>query len=105
MALLQKLRGVFRRHVSQPVARVVAIINPMLRGWVTYFRVGNSTRCFGFVRQWVEQKVRRHLMRSKGRTGFGWKRWNSTWLYTTLGLFNDYRVVYYTPRAKAFPAR
>ena len=104
-ALLQKLRGVFRRHVSQPVARVVAIINPMLRGWVTYFRVGNSTRCFGFVRQWVEQKVRRHLTRSKGRTGFGWKRWNSTWLYTTLGLFNDYRVVYYTPRAKAFPAR
>ena len=104
-ALLQKLRGVFRRHVSRPVARVVAIINPMLRGWVTYFRVGNSTRCFGFVRQWVEQKVHRHLMRSKGRTGFGWKRWNRTWLYTTLGLFNDYRVVYYTPRAKAFPAR
>ncbi len=44
-------------------------------------------------------------MRSKGRTGFGWKRWSSKWLYTTLGLFNDYRVVYYAPRAKTLSAR
>jgi RNA-directed DNA polymerase len=36
--------------------------------------------------------VRRHLMRARGYRGFGWKRWSTAWLYTTIGLFNDYRV-------------
>lgn len=104
-ALLGELREVFRRNVSQPVARVVAKINPILRGWVTYFRVGNSTRCFGFVRRWVEHKVRRHLMRSQGRKGFGWKRWSSKWLYERLGLFDDYRVLYYKATRESAPSR
>ena len=47
-------------------------INPILRGWVNYFAVGHSSRCFGFVRDWVEKKIRRHLMRARGRQGFGW---------------------------------
>jgi RNA-directed DNA polymerase len=104
-ALLGKLKKVFRRHVSQPVNRIVSIINPILRGWVHYFRVGHSRRCFDFVRLWVEQKVRRHMMRNQKRKGIGWKRWSSSWLQKALGLFNDYRVVYYQPRAKALPAR
>ena len=32
-ALLRKLQEVFRRSPSQPRERVVALINPMLRGW------------------------------------------------------------------------
>jgi len=90
--LLGKLREVFRRHRSQPAARIVAQINPILRGWVRYFAIGQSDRCFGFVRSWVEKKLRRHLMRSRQRSGFGWKRWPSTWLHTQLGLFDDYRL-------------
>ena len=104
-ALLRELKDIFRRHVSQPVNRVIRIINPILRGWVNYFRVGNSTRSFDYVRRWVEQKVRRHMMRNKKRKGFGWKRWSSQWLYSTLGLFNEYRVVYYQPPSKALPDR
>ena len=74
------------------MGRVIAVINPILRGWVNYFRIGNAARCFAFVKNWVEKKVRRHLMRARGRRGFGWKRWSRAWLYMTLGLFNDYRV-------------
>ena len=92
-ALLTKLREVFRRYVSQPVDRVIELINPILRGWVNYFAVGHSSRCFSLVKDWVEKKIRRHLMRARKRTGFGWKRWSSEWLYGTLGVFNDYRVV------------
>src|SRR5271169_2112193 len=33
-ALQRKLKDVFRRHQSQPVDRVVQLINPILRGWV-----------------------------------------------------------------------
>jgi RNA-directed DNA polymerase len=91
-ALLQKLKEIFRRYVSQPVGRVIELINPILRGWVHYFAVGDSSRCFSYIKLWVEKKVRRHLMRARKRTGFGWKRWSTSWLYNTLGLFNEYRV-------------
>jgi RNA-directed DNA polymerase len=92
-ALLRKLKEIFRRYVSQPVGRVIELINPILRGWVHYFAVGHSSRCFSYIKLWVEKRVRRHLMRARERKGFGWKRWSTQWLYNTLGLFNDYRVV------------
>ena len=94
-ALLRKLKDVFRRHLSQPVDRVIFLINPILRGWVNYFRIGNSSRCFGYVKDWVEKKIRCHLMRSRKRRGFGWYRWSRAWFYKTLGLFNDYGVRHY----------
>jgi len=94
-ALLRKLKEVFRGYNSQPVDRVVFLINPILRGWVNYFRIGHSSRCFGYVKDWVEKKTRRHLMRARKLRGFGWTRWSRVWLYETLGLYSDYRVRYY----------
>jgi RNA-directed DNA polymerase len=91
-ALLRKLKAIFQRCVSQPVKRVIEEINPILRGWVTYFRVGDSSRCFSFIKRWVEKKIRRHLMRAMKRKGLGWKRWSTKWLHTNLGLHNDYRL-------------
>jgi RNA-directed DNA polymerase len=102
IALLRKLKDVFRRFDSQPIGRVVQFINPIVRGWVNYFAIGDASRCFGFIKDWVEKKVRRHLMRARNRHGFGWKRWSRRWLYDELGLFNDYRVRRSTP--KALPA-
>jgi len=102
-ALLRKLKDIFRRYESQPVDRVVDLINPILRGWMRYFAVGDSSRCFGFIKDWVEKKVRRHLMRARNRKGFGWKRWSRRWLYDSLRLFNNYRVS--RPQPKALPAR
>jgi RNA-directed DNA polymerase len=94
-ALLRELKEVFRRHQSQPVDRVIYLINPILRGWVNYFRVGHSSECFGYIKDWVLKKIRRHLMRARKRRGFGWNRWSRAWFYETLGLFNDYGVRYY----------
>ena len=104
-ALLRKLKDVFRRFRSQPVERMIEIINPILRGWVNYFAMGHSSRCFSYIRDWVEKKVRRHLMRARKRKGFGWKRWSRQWLYERLGLFCDYRVRRPTPLPKALPVR
>ena len=90
--LLRKLKNIFKRHISQPISRVIYLINPILRGWVNYFRVGHSSKFFGFVKDWVQKKIRRFLMRSKRRQGFGWKRWSRDWIYENLGVYNDYHV-------------
>jgi len=91
-ALLRKLKDVFRKYQSQPINRVVQLINPILRGWVNYFAVGHSSECFSFIKDWVEKKVRRHMGRSRNRRGFGWKTWSRCWLYDELRLFSGYRV-------------
>jgi RNA-directed DNA polymerase len=101
-ALLRKLKEVFRRYRSQPVGRVIEIINPILRGWVNYFAVGHASKCFRMIQRWVELKVRRHMMQARKRRGFGWERWSTRWLYEHLGLFKAYRLKRFAP--KALPA-
>jgi RNA-directed DNA polymerase len=101
--LLRKLKGIFKRSRSQPLRGVIEQINPILRGWVNYFVIGNSSRCFSFIHLWVEKKIRRLLAKARQRQGFGWKRWSSRWLYERLGLFNEYKVRR-RPEMKASPA-
>ena len=93
--LTEEISAACKRSKSQHVGKLVAEINPVVRGWVNYFRIGNSGRCFGYVREWVEKKVRRHMMRARQKKGFGWNRWSSDWIHGQLGLFNDYVVRYY----------
>jgi RNA-directed DNA polymerase len=97
-ALLRKIKEVFRRYRSQPVARVIELINPILRGWVNYFAAGHAGRCFRYIKDWVAKKVRRHMMQARKRKGFGWRRWSKQWIYETLGLFDGYRVRYFVPK-------
>ena len=101
-ALLRRLKPIFRRFESQPTQKLVEHINPILRGWVNYFAIGNSSRCFSFVRDWVEKKIRRHLARARKRSGFGWKRWSRDLIYNEFGLHSDYRVRWIS---KTRPAR
>jgi RNA-directed DNA polymerase len=104
-ALLDKLKEIFRVSRSQPVGGVIEKINPILRGWVKYFAIGHSSRCFSYIRDWVEKKIRRHLARACQRRGFGWKRWGREWLYKTLELFSEYRVSYGQPNSAVAPVR
>ncbi|MEW6662661.1 MAG: group II intron maturase-specific domain-containing protein [Bacillota bacterium] len=89
----------FCKYRSQPVARVIEEINPKLRGFCNYFRIGQSTRCFSYIKYWVMKAVRRHLQRARGRSGFGWKRWSSVFIYGVLGLYYDYKLKRYDPTA------
>jgi Group II intron, maturase-specific domain len=89
-ALMRELKEAFRRHRSQPIGRMISLINPMLRGWVNYFAVGHSGACFGYSKDWVEKKVRRALAGAwKQRASAGS---DEPWLYNTLKLLNGYRV-------------
>jgi RNA-directed DNA polymerase len=92
--LLRKLKVIFHKHRSQPVDKVINLINPMLKGWVNYFRVGNSSKCFGYVRNWVDKKIRRHYMKARKLRGFGWNRRSIQKMYQNLNLYSDYRIRY-----------
>jgi RNA-directed DNA polymerase len=71
------------------------LINPMRRGWAAYFAVGNSSECLGFVKK---KKVTCQMGRARNRTGFGWKRWSTQWLYETLRLYNGHKVCWLLPK-------
>lgn len=99
--VIRKVRQTLRASRHLRVQQAVARVNPILRGWVNYFRVGNSSREFDTVRDAVELKVRRFAVKQRGRKGFGWKRWSSEVVYGSWGLFDDYQIRY--QRAKAAP--
>jgi RNA-directed DNA polymerase len=78
---------------------IIKKVNPILAGWVNYYRVGHSSDTFSNVRDYVEKTIRRLLerrTRKRGR-GFGWKKWSSQFLYGTLGLYWDYKIQYLQP--------
>lgn len=102
--VLKGVRDVLRRYGSvRPTREVIERINAKVRGWVAYFRRGNAAKAFSYVRFHVEKAVRRMLMRRLNKRGLGWKKWSKDYIYGRLGLFDDYRVRYYVP--KATPAR
>ncbi|MGH8676386.1 MAG: group II intron reverse transcriptase/maturase [Burkholderiales bacterium] len=90
--LLRNVRDTLRASPHLSVRDAVARVNPIVRGWVNYFRGANSSRTFDVVRNAVEKKVRRFAMKKRKRRGFGWRRWNSEIVYGTWGLFDDYQV-------------
>jgi RNA-directed DNA polymerase len=91
-AVLRKVKDTLRVSQHLRMQTAVAEVNMILRGWVNYFRVGNSSQAFNKVRYHVERKVRRFAAKKGQRKGFGWKRWSSAVVYTTWGLFGDYRL-------------
>src|ERR1035437_7368164 len=67
-AVKAKIRDIIRSGGATPVAVIVARVNAAVAGWVNYFRVGNSSRAFSEVRDYLEMKVRTLLTRRKRRT-------------------------------------
>jgi RNA-directed DNA polymerase len=93
-AIKARIRDIIARGGATPAAEVVKRINATLAGWVTYFRVGNASRAFSEVRDYVEMKVRTLLTRRTRRrkSSVGWRRWSNEYLYGVLGLYWDWKI-------------
>jgi RNA-directed DNA polymerase len=71
------------RYTTAPISpkEFVDMVNPMMMGWVNYFRHTNASQAFRGLQRFVNIRFRRYLtQRSKGR-GFGWKRFPNSKLY------------------------
>ncbi len=91
---VKKIKEEFKHHRSQPLEKITEKINPILRGWPNYFKIGNSDRCFARIKRWIEKRIRIHLMRAKQRHGFGWKRWSTKEIFKRSGIYNDFKIRY-----------
>jgi RNA-directed DNA polymerase len=106
LTIKAKIRDLIEHGGATPVKMLVANINAALKGWVAYFRVGHASRAFNEVRDYTEMKIRTLLSRRKRRrkTGAGWRRWSSTYLYETLGLYWDWKT-HPLPSAQSFACK
>lgn len=95
----ERVKAALKANWTKPFNEVINTVNAVIRGWVNYFRIGNSNRIFCKVRNDVEKKVRKFVMKRKKLKGFGWKRWSREDVYQKWGLFNDYRITYIYPKA------
>jgi len=93
-AVKAKIRDIIARGGATPATELVKQINATLAGWVNYFRVGNASRAFSEVRDYVEMKLRTLLTRRKRRrkSSVGWRRWSNEYLYEVLGLYWDWKI-------------
>ena len=79
--------------------QIIQKVNPILAGWVNFYRVGHSSKAFSNVRDYVEKSIRRLLERRTRKIGhgFGWKKWSSEFIYGVLGLYCDYKIEHLKP--------
>lgn len=69
-----------RRAPISPKA-FVDMVNPIVTGWVNYFRHTNASQACRGLQRFIHIRFRRYVtQRSKGR-GFGWKRFPNSKLY------------------------
>ncbi len=90
-SLKERVRAVLRHNRHIEVSAVVKQLNPILRGWLDYFRIGHAERVLLKLRNYVELRVRRFAAKQRKRQGFGWKRWSREVVYRRWGLYDNYR--------------
>jgi len=93
-ALREKIREKTGPNTRLKLGELIKTVNPIIRGWVNYFRIGNSSKAFGKARRYVADRTRRYRRRQQNKNGYGWKELKDGFLYKEMGLFNNYRTVW-----------
>jgi len=88
---IQKVKTEIKRltreaYLIVPLPHVIKNLNNVARGWENYFRYRNCSRQLWNVKRHLEGRMRRHLMRKRGKSGWGYQVYSSDYLYK-LGLY------------------
>ena len=73
--------------VMIPMKEVIKKLNMFARGWSNYFYYQNSSKQLTQIRNYLENRVRKHLIRRQRKRGWGFKRYPYEYLYKELGLY------------------
>jgi len=88
----EKIRKITNPARPIKIEWIIKELNPVLRGWVNYFKIANSSKKFGKIRLYAAKKVRKFMRRRRGKSGYGYKKYPDDYLYNRLGLYRDYRL-------------
>lgn len=91
-AIRERIRGLTRRRRwagMKDIREVIAVLNPVLRGWCNYFRTGNASAKFQSLDRFVERRLLRLLARRGGQRRKRWnpREWSHNRLVEDFGLF------------------
>ena len=90
------------RHSGKDVKRIIAILNPVLRGWGNYFRTGNAERKFNQLDSYVWSRLTRWMIRRGGQRPGRFEKWTHE-RFVGMGLYQLRGTVKYP--AQATPVR
>ncbi|MGE5354316.1 MAG: group II intron reverse transcriptase/maturase [Acidobacteriota bacterium] len=88
----ERVRTLISHKIPLKVQDQINNLNRFLTGWTNYFRLGSCSKELYEVNHYVNKRVRRLLQRHKGRSGYGYRKVTSEYLYGKLGLFYNYKV-------------
>lgn len=74
-------------RIPERAETIVSGLNSVIRGWVNYFAVGNSSKWFGKLRYYLESKIRRFIRKRSLKKGHGYKSLPNEYLYKKLGVY------------------
>jgi RNA-directed DNA polymerase len=86
-AMRGRIRNLTSYRIPEKAEVIVSRLNPVIRGWSNYFIEGNSSKWFGQLRHYLENKIRRFIQKRRLRQGFGFNIYPDQYLYKKLGLY------------------
>lgn len=100
-----KVREVLDRRstLSWDIEYLVKVLNPILRGWMNYFKYGNSSKKFSQVDSYIRERLNLWWSKKHGKSGrrwsnsFGYERYKASGIQILSG-----NVVYWSKRSKAY---
>ncbi|MDQ3685705.1 MAG: reverse transcriptase domain-containing protein [Acidobacteriota bacterium] len=69
-----KLRDKWLLMKGQNVKTVIGHLNPVIRGWANYFRIGVASEIFGSLDNWMFQREIRHIRRTHPTKPWYWRQ-------------------------------
>ncbi|TLV18384.1 group II intron reverse transcriptase/maturase, partial [Klebsiella indica] len=83
-----------------PIAERAERLNPLLRGWASYFNQGPVLQIYRDIDIYTARRVRIWLQRRKGQRGTGYRQYPDQYLYEQLGLIRLLDLPRNRPNAK-----
>jgi len=86
-----KVRALTRRRIAVPLEELIRDLNPVIRGWGTYYRRANVRRLFNRLNMWIVRRI--WGWRFKRWANTGWRTLPETRLYGEYGLVNLLQLI------------
>lgn len=70
----KSMKSAWKKVLSSPLSKVIATLNPKIRGWSQYFRIGTASAAFSKMDDWMWRRETRFLYRRHPHKNWRWKR-------------------------------